>query len=505
MISFPKFRQNTDRLICLWASAPLILTCLSAATPALAQVGALTPKNPKAQICQLPGDIAGTVTLSDRCVYSSPVKIQRSDTVLDCQGAVFTGFSDRAITIASGLQNVVVRNCRFERTGGILIQGPDLSSPSEDRDAARSRSSQNIVLQNLTITGSTMTGVFFDHFVVGATLEASLIERTTTAGVYLEFGSQRNIIRGNIIRDNGHETSGGLPRLALTRREGLAVDASAFNLIENNRFSGNAVGGIFLYKNCQEFHSSEPDQLPRSQHAHSNVISNNVFQDMPLGIWIAARQSRDLATWDCGDASPYDNPVALSQVQKNRPKSPSDELLAHRFNMEFVTGLFTPKDKAVGSPFRNAVSIWPDFAERTQVIGNRFERLKTGVRIEDDQSIIQENVFVGDFEYLYLGSAFRSQILGRPVNGTRIVGNSYLSKRRNAFERNSTFIEGEHTNTSYVPGGLACTAPWGRVIADGRSVFAYLRSQDEQSCQRETRQCSAGTLSGSYNLPACLR
>lgn len=48
-----------------------------------------------------------------------------------------------------------------------------------------------------------------------------------------------------------------------------------------------------------------------------------------------------------------------------------------------------------------------------------------------------------------------------------------------------------------------CTTPWGTTVADGSSVTAYLSASDPSVCTSESRLCSAGTLSGSYQYASC--
>lgn len=47
-----------------------------------------------------------------------------------------------------------------------------------------------------------------------------------------------------------------------------------------------------------------------------------------------------------------------------------------------------------------------------------------------------------------------------------------------------------------------CTLPWGGTIAEGQSTTAYLASS-ASSCSAETRTCSNGVLSGSYQYQTC--
>lgn len=423
--------------------------------------------------CEVPSNVSGPVRLPSDCRYARTLVIGQSDTHLDCAGALFEGFGDRAIIIRPGIHDVSVRDCHLNDTGGLLIEGHQLENVGANREDARLRSSSGVVISRMTITRSRMTGVFIDHFVVGATVENSIVSQGAAPGIYLEYGSRKNEIRGNVISGNGHFTNQGIRRLALTRREGLSIDASTHNLVENNVFDGNAMGGVFLYKNCWEYHTSNLENPPRVQHASSNVIRSNSFKNMPVGVWIAARQSRDLLNWDCGDDSPYDNPVAFEGLMKNRRIGASDELLSHSFNPEFLAGFVTFNLDEIRSPFRTGVSLWEDFAEDTTVTGNCFEDLGTGVRVEDDRARIVGNRFVGDFEYLYLGSVFRTRLLNKPVLDTVIAENNFASPKGASFAEHATIVSGEHIGTRMMD-----NVPWASGIdkhASVRDVCAQTR------------------------------
>ena len=71
----------------------------------------------------------------------------------------------------------------------------------------------------------------------------------------------------------------------------------------------------------------------------------------------------------------------------------------------------------------------------------------TGIRIEDDGNTVRDNLFVGDFEYLYLGSPFRAKMLNRPIEGTVIEGNKNASPSSRSFLQNSFLADDEHKDT----------------------------------------------------------
>ncbi|MES0809358.1 right-handed parallel beta-helix repeat-containing protein [Roseibium sp. SCPC15] len=425
-----------------------VVTFLPAMTGAFAaSYGALTEAPQDLRDCELPADISGTTLLETGCRYTRSITISASDVVLDCQGATITGMHRRGIVIRPGLKSVTVRDCRLHDTGGILIEGQTPEDDPQSREAARVGSSQGVVLEHLTITNSFMTGIFVDHYVVGAVIRNSIVADGHHVGIYLEHGSQKNTVSGNLVRNNGLFTNFGIRRIGPTRREGLSVDGSAFNLIENNVFDGNAFGGIFHYKNCWEFHTTNSQSCPRLQGSDGNVIRGNVFRNMDIGIWVASRQSRDLVMWDCGDKSPYENPVSLELMMGEREWGQSDGFQGYHFNPEQIAGFVDKRALSPRWPFPTKLHLYEDFAKDNIYEDNCFEWLETGIRIEDDGNAVTGNRFIGDFEYLYLGSPFRARFLNRPIKNTVISGNHSFSPSGRSFLENSFLAEGEHIDT----------------------------------------------------------
>lgn len=67
-----------------------------------------------------------------------------------------------------------------------------------------------------------------------------------------------------------------------------------------------------------------------------------------------------------------------------------------------------------------------------------------------------------------------------------------------------TCTNGTLTGTyQYASCGVDCTAPWGGTVTNGSSVTAYLAVSDSVACTPETRTCTNGTLSGSHQYQAC--
>jgi parallel beta-helix repeat protein len=182
----------------------------------------------------------------------------------------------------------------FTRSGIRITSDIAANKLSPNHEENYRRTPTRITLENVEVTGSGRVGIYFDDYVTHSTLSHSIVRDSYMSGIYLEHSSRNNKIVGNQIINNGHE------RFGKGKREGLAVDSSAYNLIEANRFESNGAGGVFLYKNCGE-HFSTGKSVIRWQHSDYNIIRNNTFVNEPVGIWLASRQSRDLSGFDCGD------------------------------------------------------------------------------------------------------------------------------------------------------------------------------------------------------------
>ena len=74
------------------------------------------------------------------------------------------------------------------------------------------------------------------------------------------------------------------------------------------------------------------------------------------------------------------------------------------------------------------VSSWPDFAEENKIRDNIFEEhSRGGIRVEDDETEITGNLFIGEFDYIFVGAPFRARLDNHPVLDTLIRDNSYYA------------------------------------------------------------------------------
>ena len=325
-----------------------------------------------------PRRISGTVVLPAQGRYRGGLLITDSHTSLDCQGSVFDGHGEDAIGLLldSGgreLFDVTVRNCVFQNyaASGVRVTWnvPDIRK-GDDHAAIAARTPRDIVLDQLVVTGSGKVGIYLDDYVTGVTLRHSVIEDTAGVGLYLECSTHHNTIAGNTFRNNGYRHWGK------PDREALAVDSSSDNVIEDNRFAGNAAGAIFVYKNCGE-HIGSGRQVLRWMHSDNNLIRGNTFTNERVGVWLASRQSRDLSRWDCGDP-----------------------------------------------PMDASRTYYQDYADHNQVVGNTFCRVDVPIRNEGDHNAFRDNRFdPAGRVTIEEPVSMRARLLGRPTTGTVSVGN----------------------------------------------------------------------------------
>jgi nitrous oxidase accessory protein NosD len=356
-------------------SAAMLLAGLAiwaAATAQGAEPGAA------AKLCALPDAVTVSITLDGACVYRGPLVINTSGVAVDCSGALIDARDARNGVVVKGanIRDVTIRNCTIEGAHG---QGVIVEQPTNDADmAARpleeryKLAPQNILLDNLKVVNSGSVGIYIDSYAQNVLISNSKILRSGGAGIYLEHSSRHLSIRDNVVMNNGFGDP--LGRRKSGHREGIAVDSSAYNIIEGNTFSGNAAGGIFFYKNCWEHHS-RPGTVRRWQHAAHNLVQGNLFENEEIGVWIASRQTRKLASWDCGDP-------------------------------EIAPGFYR------------------DYANDNSVVGNRFVSVGVGVRVNDDDAKVTDNVFLDATRgCVELGSLRQDDVLRRPVRGVQLTGN----------------------------------------------------------------------------------
>ena len=374
--------------------------------------------------------ITESTTLPLGCKYDrvSVLIVNKSDLVFDCNGAELNGLDKKfrqAVNttynlgeepVSVGIQvqssenfqsrNVTVKNCNLTNyVRGIRIHFSMSAASISDlksntnvevlENHLRDISPKNIRIENSTVNFSHKDGIFVSRFITDFVLDNSSVNSTGAVGLYLDSGSANNTISNTSFTKNGYSDYDISTRTIKRKvedysREALAIDSSMNNNIEKNTFMENSRGSLFIYKNCNE-HYLDPNQIPRYQSADNNIVTDNSFDGDRVGVWIASRQSADLKALEC--APPI---VATGSISYG--------------------------------PVKEDTEYYEDFAKNNQVLNNTFSNLNAGIIVEDDNSVIQGNMFTGTaINNIIIGTRYRTGVLSHPVTNTTIDSNQFNS------------------------------------------------------------------------------
>jgi len=184
-------------------------------------------------------------------------------------------------------QQLIIRNCRIR--GSIRIMGMGRNGEAAEvkessrslghTERAQAAAPTDIVISNVEIEAHHRIPLYLAPGVTRVVVEDSKFTGwSVSTGIYLDAESAHNVIRHNHF-------------LLRAARELIAVDGSAHNRIESNRFERVSFGGIYLYRNCGE------GGTVRHQAPQQNVIAGNYFNTSTLargayGIWLGSRNGR---------------------------------------------------------------------------------------------------------------------------------------------------------------------------------------------------------------------
>lgn len=225
---------------------------------------------------------------------------------------VFSGAADRGRILDGGggwinggrFTEILIqsewKNDRWERPDGVVIRNGKLrgsirvvglgrngeakgvresSTSFGHTERAQGAAPQGVVISDLEIEAERAIPVYLAPGVTNAAIEDCVFTGWSVAvAIYLDAESAGNTIRNN--------------RFSLRcYREVIAVDGSAGNLIEGNRFERIEHGGIYLYRNCGEG-GTVRHQTPRENKIRENsfVLGTPGFGD--CAIWLGSRNGR---------------------------------------------------------------------------------------------------------------------------------------------------------------------------------------------------------------------
>jgi parallel beta-helix repeat protein len=306
--------------------------------------------------------------------------IRNSNITLDCNGLTIEGHKSAMYGVSIDSQgrpisNITVKNCTFNHfkqdginVGWILPDGKKRAIAPTD-DGLYALHPSNVTLSNNTYLNSGNSGVYVNAFSQHVTVQDSTFRDNNGPSIYLEYSSKFSRILNSKFIHNG-----------LANREAIAIDSSTDNLIQGNTFDGNLAGGIFLYKNCGERHVLSQIAVKRTLGANRNLIKNNTFRNEKVGVWIAARQSRDLGFQLCTDPVIHDG---------------------------------------------NDGKFYQDFSKNNHVTNNAFCNVDQAVIVEDDNNIVDDNN-LGNAQMnraVTVTTPPRARFLNMPIIGTKIQNN----------------------------------------------------------------------------------
>ena len=230
-----------------------------------------------------------SLTLSVDAILARRVVIEgeeASDVALDCAGGMIAAPEAEPYSLliqsrrnADGTWSVPLRvqvkNCTI--VGGTRIVGMGINGQADmvresSRSAGHTERAQAAApayteFDNVTFQGRGTIPLYIAPGVTYTVVRDSKITgRSASTAIYLDAESGHTQLQRNTIDTQ-------------TRRELLAVDGSAHNVIESNRFVAPRLGGIYLYRNCGE------GGTIRHQSPQFNRIFGNVFDYRQGGGW----------------------------------------------------------------------------------------------------------------------------------------------------------------------------------------------------------------------------
>jgi parallel beta-helix repeat protein len=387
----------------------------------LAPATATAERGPNTIPCSAGGErvtLTQSARLDPGCTYTAGFDVTASRVTLDCRGALIdgTGRDGTGILVHApadaDLSRATIRNCNVRG----FLNGIRLT-----RDGFRALPAggeyvhgvRDVVIERTRVSDSRGVGLYVDGYVTRTTIRDSSVTRAGSSGIYLEAGSADNVVTRNTLRANGFREngpdgslitfSGARFRFWGIGREGISIDGSRRNVVTRNSLSGNSAGGIFLYTNCGEYVNSRPERwFQRRYGADGNLIAANSFQGGVNGVWVGSRMGESTLPMECSDLPYYRQ--GITQITLDR-------------------------------------------AAHNSIVGNSFRDVTYGVRVEDDDTRVVANSFSGPdatHHAVVIGTPQRTSVLGRPVQGTRLVANqSWIRSNPNPYR----WVEGQADTT----------------------------------------------------------
>ena len=149
--------------------------------------------------------------------------------------------------------------------------------------------------------------VYVYPFVNSTTISNNKFSHFHSVAIYLDSGSNNNVIENNYISHAGEESK-------YFGREAIAVDASYDNIIKSNHFNKNyGFTTIALYQNCGE------KGIARPMGADNNLILDNEFKNAFVGIYNSSRRKHRHGWYNhtCRADMPSEEQVNGTMIERN--------------------------------------------------------------------------------------------------------------------------------------------------------------------------------------------
>lgn len=246
-----------------------------------------------------------TIDITSNYVFEGDVtktkfRVNQPGAVIEGNDYIVDGnCNTNCVGLTINADNVVVRNLTIKRFDGGVSLKPGITG---------------VRFENVKILNNVNHGIYVDRGVSNFICDTCDVSDNGAMGIYLEYNSNGNVIRNSLVSKNGFrdkDTGDWIENLKADnkdKREGIAIDASQGNLIENSMLTGNALTGITMYKNCGE------RGITRPWGANYNTVRNSTVQD---GIYIASRQDKDLSAWSCSDPYILDGKYVMDEAEFN--------------------------------------------------------------------------------------------------------------------------------------------------------------------------------------------
>jgi parallel beta-helix repeat protein len=222
--------------------------------------------------------------------------INKNNQVIDGNGKVLSG---KDCLLVKSIQengkwlapeNITIKN--FVVKGSVRIIGIGINGEGElVRESSKNKNHieysqsvapKNIVFDNIKIEANKRTPFYVAPGCTKITLQNSeLTGLAESVAVYLDCESAHNTIQNNIFKTK-------------TKREAIAIDGSAYNIIQNNTFEFLDFGGIYLYRNLGEggtirHQTPSFNKILNNTFKYNNAISDKLNQIIHPAIWMGSR------------------------------------------------------------------------------------------------------------------------------------------------------------------------------------------------------------------------